>query len=237
MKALADLPEVAPTRDESRAIRLSVLQEVAPRLRGSRPWGRRLYAAAGALALVAAGVVGVSVLNPGGSGPQKAAAPLRDQAAPSQVLEFSSSDEVVPVVAARPEVIQGVRRYRVADVARKLPEALEEAQLSGRADAASQARSRAQQGEDASDPPALFEAPSGESVQGRSAGDCLRETLRSQSYPLIPLLSRAAIFEGEPVWLLVYSWTTSKAPNAPLDRVQVWLVSQQDCQERYYSSF
>ncbi len=249
MKALAGLLEVGPDRDESRAIRLRVLQVAAPRRRagpypahplrhaqGLGTWGRRLYAAAGVLALVAAGIVGISVLGPGGRSVDRAVFPLRARDTPGQVLEFTSSDQVLAAVAARPEVIRGVRRYRVADVASRQPEALEkaaEAPVPSRESAG-----RVQQGEDSSPPSVLFEAaPSGEPVQGRSVEECLRETLRSQPYPLIPLLSSAAAFKGEPVWLLVYSWTSSEAANAPLDRVQVWLVSRQDCQERYYSSF
>ena len=61
---------------------------------------------------------------------------------------------------------------------------------------------------------------------GRS---CLDKVLDAQPYALAPLLARKAQFQGRAAWALVYAWTPSKDPSAKLDRVQVWILSAEDC--------
>lgn len=221
-RAVASLPEVAPTPDESRAIRLGVLGRAGPRPLWRSP---RLLGALSAAAVAALAFAGISTLRSRpertgtlleAGGPPVAAAPVRD---------FQSDEEVREAVADDPRVIAGVDRYTVADVGTRQAAALEALGRSEPAPAETAAAERA---------PAAALGDAGE----RSAGDCLGEILRSQPYPMMPLVARPSGFKGTPAWLLVYAFTNEQGnEKARLDRVQVWLVTRTGCSPLHFSRF
>ncbi|MGH2703536.1 MAG: zf-HC2 domain-containing protein [Actinomycetota bacterium] len=246
MAALASLPDAPPTADESRAIRLAVLERTgAAPTAARRPLIQRLFPALAGVALLIAGVVGFVLLRP--TRPSHQAAERQqvvDKAATSAgagaqgPLELTSGEQVRDVVLAQPEVAGAGRKFTVADVGRRQEHAV-----------ASVASRYSAKGGDtntggAPAAPALPSttgstdaARSAQSSQVRSLEDCLAATLETQPYPLMPLLARPAFYQAEPVYLLVYAWTTSTDGEARLDRLQAWLVTQTDCTPRHYSQF
>lgn len=233
--ATAALPEVTPTADESRAIRLAVIERAAK----SRRFAPRAWALIGGVAVVAAGVAGYGLLNRGG--PENV---TQAGTAEGPALAFLSEREVKITVESLKEVKQGAGRYTVDDVGAKQSKALASFDTSADDEAAeSTTTSRTTYGATSSEARTGEKQPaSGIARAGPEAdlGDCLRIVLSSQPYPMMPVLARAATFKDAPAWLLVYAWTASTDPNAPLDRIQVWLVDRTRCSPDaalYYASF
>jgi hypothetical protein len=198
--AIAALPEVSPTPDESRKIRLAVVQSrraFLPRISHTP----QAWLAAGAVALLVAGVVGVALLRPGT--PASELSQTAYESGPP--IDLQSPEQTRDVVLANSEVKAGVGRFRVADVGAKQEEALALA------------------------PPEPTDARPGQAAEGASLTSCLRSVLQSQPYPMMPLVARPATYQGKPAWLLVYAWTSSSADEASLDRLQIWVVDRQQC--------
>lgn len=221
-RAVASLPEVAPTPDESRAIRLGVGDRAGPRPLWRSP---RLLGTLSAAAVAALAFAGISTLRsrPEGTGAlQEAAAPP----VAAEIRDFENAEEVREAVADDPQVIAGVDRYTVADVGTRQAAALE---ALGRSEPAPTETAAADE-----QAPAAALGGAGE----RSAGDCLGEVLRSQPYPMMPLVARPSGFKGAPAWLLVYAFTNEQGnEKARLDRVQVWLVTRTGCSPLHFSRF
>lgn len=231
VQAVASLPEVAPTPDEARAIRLAVLGGAPAGAPARRPWGARLWAAAGAVGLLGAGIVGYAVLRSSGAR-QEAGLAARPPAAldSAAATEFASDDDVRTLLSSRPDVIDGVRRYRVADVGAGQAEAV--ASLATAAGPASGVEKDAAQTSRAAAPGAATTPPE------RPIGACLRQVLREWPYPTMPIAAEPAVYVGQEAWLLVFAWTPSTSDgNAPLDRVMVRLVSRTDCSTLNHSDF
>lgn len=210
MQALSALPEVTPTTDESRAIRLAVIEARA------RPRTWRIVAAlAGATAVIAA-VGGAILLGSEETDTTTAASERTLEAAAASELDFAENSEVNGMVASLAEVKSGTGRFKVSDVGAEQSQALE---AYAREEAAPASSDQSSAG---AEPKA---APSA-TTTGVALEDCLKATLRSQPYPMMPLTARPARYKGTPSWLLVYAWTRSTEATASLDRIQIWLFDR-----------
>lgn len=221
---VAALPQVKPTPDESRAIRIRVLEEME---RTRRP-ARRVWAAAGAVALLGAGVFGFLALS---RGPREAGPPAAmKESLDEGPLIFDSEREVTQIVASHPQVRAGLDRYRVGDVGTRQQEALE---------AFGPSEMAAMPADTSSQAPEAGEArTSAATAAERTIGDCLRTILRGQPFPLMPILARPAVFKGTPGYLLVYAWTRSADnENARLNLTQVWVVDRVSCTVLHFQQF
>jgi anti-sigma factor RsiW len=251
--ALASLPDVSPTADESRAIRLAVLERAgAPPAAARRPLLQRLFPALAGVAVLLVGVVGFALLRPDRPSHQAAERQQGDKAATSAgagaagPLELASGEQVRDVVLGLPEVAGARSRFTVADVGRRQQQALTSvaSRYAGTGGDKSPGGEPSAGIAPAAPVPASTEgsteaarAPEGGPPEVRSLQDCLASTLETQPFPLMPLLARPAVYQGEPVYLLVYAWTASTDGEARLDRLQAWLVTQTECTPRHYSQF
>lgn len=242
---VAALPPLRITVDEHRRLRQAVLNaRPATSRAGGLGWVR--WALAGGLVLAAVAVFSISFL--GNGDPERGEEALTEAAAPSSAgFNFTSRDQVDETVAALPEVLAGLGRYRAEDAATA-------ARNSAKAPAsqpAPMARSDTPGGAEQFSAPALAPTPppAPESAAGAAQDDltmlednessfifsnaaadfCLERVAATQHYPMVPLLARQATFEGTQAWLLVFAWTAESDPNAPLDRSQTWLVTPEDC--------
>lgn len=224
MNAVRSLPAVEPTKDEFRAIReaVSAVLEGAAR----KPGFTRAWAIAGAVALVAVGVFGFIASSALKSQRSDTTASRPLESAESQgPLAFSSPEEVRDSVLANPQVQEGVTRYRVKDIGTRQQQVLASFEQGEEEDSAAPAATAAGQTAPAK-PPA------------KPLGTCLREILRGQPYPVMPILARSALFQGTPTYLLVYAFTrSSDNESARLDLVQSWVVDQAACTPLNYQQF
>lgn len=213
MNAVASLPEIIPTPDEARTIRLAVIGRLS---KFPRFW--RMWVAAAGVAAVLVGISSVTVLTRGPGEIQTTAGSAEDMGSiESETLVFASPEEVRSAALSLPEVQEGAGRYRVADVGAEQSEAV--GAVSGEDRVAGGAALRARGASEAEESAAV-EVP---------LQECLSTILQSQPYPMMPVAARAAIFKGAPAWLLVYAWTNSTDENARLDRIQVWVVGRSNC--------
>lgn len=215
VSAVCSLPAAAPTADESRALRQQILRRMGRRGR-MRWWPTpRAWAGAGALGLVLLGAVaGYSLLRPQ-PGQQAVTPPVTADSLAQAPLELASAEDVRSAVSSQPEVLAGVQRYRVADVAGNESRTFVVPKSIGGDTAELVA-------------PAPREA-AGSAAPEQSAQSCMTQVLEAQTNPSAPLLARAARYRGRPAWLLVYAWTDSAEREARLDRILVYLVSRADC--------
>lgn len=209
--ALSHLPEITPTPDESRALRLGV-REALP---SGRRWLRAPagLALAGGLGLVLAAFVAFAVFFGGGQrqqldGSNKEAAPALGGL---ESGDLSSEDQIVAMVRSDPEVAEKRRAYTVADVGRSQEKVLRQYAYTG------------ESGE-------RLGAAESDSAGERTLGFCLEAILRSQRAPTMPVSAAPVTYQGEPAYLLVYVYTDSNADDARLDKVQVWVVARVRCE-------
>lgn len=221
---LASIPDVSPTADESRAIRRALEEATtSPRL------APRFWTAAGAAAFLLVATLGYVFMRGGPSIDSVTEERGEGLASGAAIppIDFQSEDEVKEVVAAQPEVTSALARYRVSDVGASQEEvvaALPEPITAGEAQAETTDRSFFSRAATAPTP-----SPT------RTASECLRTILRSQPYPLMPVMARSATYRGTPAWLLVYVWTNkSDDPDARLDMLQIWLVDRDQCSPLLY---
>lgn len=228
MLAVASLPEEVPTSDESRAIRLAVIQARASR----RPAWQRWAALSGAAALFV-GIVGTgAVLLRDGSTrnePTSGLALDSAQRAGSEEVVFDSDDAVRDGVGALPELSGATGRYRVRDVGTQQAQALE-GFASSPAFAESSEKAAGARGESKGAPARSSAADSTEVP----LATCLKTILRSQPYSMMPVAARPAIYKGTPAWLLIYAFTSSTDEDASLDRIQAWLFPRTRCSPEDY---
>lgn len=227
--AVSRLAEVGPTPDESRSIRLAVIEgkkrKVLP----------RVWALAGGVAMVVAGFTVYAALHQRTPQQTTGAALSRFDEA-SAPLVFGSDEEVRKAVMSMSEVTEGAARYRVSDVGTKQSGILAlygHSETPKAAGAPAPAEKSAQQSSD-------LALDSGETGVRLSKGDCLAAILRSRPYAMMPVLAREVRFKSTSAWLFVYAWTSSTSARAPLDRIQVWIISTPDCspdRPLYYASF
>lgn len=134
---------------------------------------------------------------------------------PSTLLELraieaiDSDSDIRSIVEGDPQVKASLGRYRVSDVGSEKDQA-----------PAAQA------------PRGNFDGADTESIES-----CTAKVRRTQSYPMISALARSVTFKTQPAYLLVYLWTSSTQDDAPLDRVQAWVVSPSQCATLTYVSF
>jgi hypothetical protein len=240
------LPPLRVTADEHRRLRQAVLN-ARPASSGARGLGRLRWALAGGLVVAAVAVLSISFLGNGASEPGDEA--LTEAAGPSPAgFNFTNQNQVDETVAALPEVLAGLGRYRAEDAGAYA------ARNSAKAPAgqpAPLARSDTPGAAEQFSAPALVPTPppAPESAAGAAPDDltmlednessftfsnaaadaCLERVAATQHYPMVPLLARQATFEGTQAWLLVFAWTAEPDPNARLDRSQTWLVTPEDC--------
>jgi hypothetical protein len=244
---LAALPPVRVTVDEHRTLRQAVLDA---RPAGSRAGGLgwMQWALAGGLVIAAVAVFSVSFF--GNRGAEQGGEALTEAAAPSAAaFDFTDRNQVDETVAALPEVLAGLGRYRAEDA--RTSAARNSAKGPGQP--APMARSDTPSDGDQFSAPALAPTPPPAPESGSGAASapddltmlednessftfsnaaadaCLNRVAATQHYPMVPLLARQATFEGTQAWLLVFAWTAEPDPNAPLDRSQTWLVTPEDC--------
>lgn len=211
-----DLPE--PTADQHRALRQAILD---------RPVRRRFFFAhpafVGSLAVASLAAVAVVTLRP--KPVEKASTVAQGGlAARIESFDFASDTDIRSSVAGLPEVTEA--RFTAEDVGVKQEEAYSAALGSSEAGASKAAES----GTDQAAPQQETSRAAGAGADPQVAGsNCSRKILRTQPYPMIPLLIRSATYKKQPAWLLVYAWTASQARNAPLNQIQVWLVDPAKC--------
>jgi hypothetical protein len=219
MAAMSALPEVAPTSDETRALR-QVLIDKKPR--GSLV-ARRAWTLAGGLALIVAAFVGFLVLGPSGRR-DFTASPSR-QAKTVASTAMSSPEEVAAAVNADSEVKANLGRYKVSDVPKQEQslQAFDDVKAAQPA-AAPQSESSAQS---KAEPAAGTASPTTEPQ--KSLGTCLRAWLARQKLPTIPITGKAIEYQGRPAWLLIYAYSRSTSAESPLNLIQVYIVSRANC--------
>lgn len=214
MRAVRALASVEPTSDESRAIKRAVLEKTS-RGPGFKWTFTRTWALAGAAALVVAGIFGYFATSRFSR--QTADTAAIRQAAPAGAeapFVFDSPEQLRDAVLANPEVKEGLDRYRVKDVGTLQQQAL----------------ASLEQNESAVDATARGISSEAKAVPAKTLSSCLREVLRGQPFPVMPILARDAVFQGTPAYLLIYAYTVhSDDENARLNLVQSWVVDQAAC--------
>jgi hypothetical protein len=239
---LAQLPPIRVTVDEHRTLRQAVLN-AGPAGARRRGLGWLQWSLAGGLVLVAVTVLSLSYFGNGGaSGDGEAVTEAGAPAASG--FNFTNRNQVDETVAALPEVLAGLGRYKAEDARSSARNSL---QAPGQGPGTALGRSDTPEAAEQFSAPAPAVAPdaAGRSAQddltmlqdnessftfsNAAADDCLGRVAATQDYPMVPLLARQATFEGRQAWLLVFAWTAESDPNAPLDRSQTWLVTPEDC--------
>lgn len=207
--ALASLPQVNPDPDEARAIRTAILER-----RRRRPVfaGARLWALSGSIAGLLLITVAVAVVRD--RGVERASAP----ALVGAPADFATEEEVRSTVLGDPRIQDGLRRYRLSDVGERQAQVAQALAPEDEAPAAESAEGDGQ--------PQAQDQTRGTQ---RSLAFCLRSVMRSITYPVMPLAARPATFKGQVAWLLVFAYTTSTDEDAPLDRLQIWVVDRLEC--------
>lgn len=217
--AVSRLDDVAVTADEHRMIR----QAVVSARPGIRRWGP-IWGLAGATVLVVVGVFGFLRLQTRSSDVSTGTAgKLLSGPQSSRSLDFVSDEQIRSVVASQGQVVAGIDKYTVADVGTHQEPAIHQA-LSSTTAASTARKSRA------AEDPAVGESLSEPAAFNPTAGQiCVRKVLRSQPYPMIPLLAKQATYKQKPAWLLVYAFTADQTSTSRLDRAQIWLISPEEC--------
>ena len=215
--AVSTLESVAPSPNESREIRQAVLQAAA---RKPSIWitPARLAGALGAVVLLGAGVLGLSIMNDesGGRTSPGAGREAASDAAFDPVTEhnFNTPQEILAVVEADPAVVEGASMYEVADVGQRQLSELERTTVAGE------------------------EAEAGMSQPGDEGAvtpvhtplwGCQRKVLQSKPYPTMPITARPAVYQGEKAWMLIFAFSYSQEETEALDRIRVQLVRRTDC--------
>lgn len=229
-----DLPQ--PSADQHRALRQAILDV---------PARRRFFFAhpafVGGIALASLAAVAVVALRP--KPVEKASTVAQgDLAARIESFDFASDDDIRSSVARLPEVTNA--RFTSEDIGTEQEGAYSVALGSSEAGSPKSMRS----GADQDAPQQKTSRAAGSGIDPQVAGsNCSRKILKTQPYPMIPLLIRSATYKQQPAWLLVYAWTASQAQNAPLNQIQVWLVDPAKCADltgddlinatHHYSSF
>ncbi len=213
--ALTALELPQPSADQHRALRQAILD---------RPVRRRFFLAhpafVGGLAVALLAAVAVVTLRPK---PVQDASTVAQggQAARIESFDFASDTDIRSSVARLPEVTKA--RFTAEDIGTEQEGAYSQALGSSEAKAM-------QSGADQPAPQQEASRSAGSGIDPQVAGsNCSRKILKTQPYPMIPLLIRSATYEKQPAWLLVYAWTASQARNAPLNQIQVWLVDPAKC--------
>lgn len=212
---LASLPPKSLSSEASRELRKAVLEKAPGRRRRQR-WG----AVAGAIGLAAAVLIGVVVL------PDLLGRPGTVDEEAAELAAFPSSfadaSELEAAVRDDPEVTRALDAYTVSDVA-----GTQESEV-GRLSAPSEAEQA-----DAPSGSASLEADSSPTTQE----GCLRLVLSKVDYPMIPVLSRSITYQGVDSFLYVFAWTDDDRPDAPLDRIQIWVMTASECTQQLYLSY
>lgn len=246
---VASLPQVWLTADEHRDLRQAVL---ASRRARRVPWSARYlqWAAAGGLVLVALVAISLGFLRGTDSGGDAASEALTEAAAPTgPAFDFSSGAEVDRTVASLPEVAAGLNRYRPEDAPARRSVTSGAGSGRGSAGAASddttlqapaaQPRPAAEEDSANSGAPApqaqapeLFAgADQAPGFSNEAADACLQRVASTQTYPMVGLLAREATFQGAPVWLLVFAYSSDPEVGEPMDRWQTWIVPPAECRD------
>jgi hypothetical protein len=221
--ALASIPEEPPTADQTRALRQALLARRPTRWLRLAPaaWA----AAGGAAILFVAFVMFATLRRPSEDKPT--AAPQR--AVPTEVLAISGdpvgSQRLVTFIQEDAEIKAQVGKYRVSDVRSKQEEALADFGAAGAPAAAS-----AQRQAESAQRPASDSAAAASPLPDRSLGYCLRAWVKFRPNPTIPITGRRADFQGQAAWLLVYAYSPTDDPNAPLDHLTILVVRQAGCE-------
>lgn len=217
-----ELPE--PTTDQHRKLRQAILdQQVKRHFFLGRP------AVAGGLAVALLAAIAIaSIRSPRPQQDQTGSLTSGGMAIEEQSFDFESDAEIRSSVVSLPEVTEA--RFTTEDVGTEQEGAYSAAADSSEAEEnaldASAGGSQQASGQQATSRAA------GSSIDPQAAGTtCSRKILKTQPYPMIPLLIRHATYKQQSAWLLVYAWTASQERNAPLDQVQVWLVDPAKCAE------
>ncbi|MGH2811339.1 MAG: hypothetical protein ACRDI1_01320, partial [Actinomycetota bacterium] len=170
-------------------------------------------ALAGGLGLVLAAFVAIAVFF--GGSQRTSLDRSAEEAAPAvgslASQDLSSEAEIAEAVRSDSEVAEKRRAYTVADVGASQESAL---------------RAFASSGE----PGDRLGAAESDRAGERSLAFCLEAILRTQRRPTMPASAAAVIYQGEPAYLLIYVYTDSNAHDAPLDKVQVWVVDRVGCE-------
>ncbi|GAC1368986.1 MAG: hypothetical protein NVSMB32_13960 [Actinomycetota bacterium] len=250
IRSVATLPGVVPTPEETRAIRQAVLN----RAKGSVPvplaagWRRRLswqlYAAAGAAAVLVAGLVGYAALRaPNHTAASSAAAP--GLAALPAPLALSSGAAAQAFAAAQPAVEQGLRtltpaaapaatsRFFAELAGGPLPGAVPgaAAPLTGLAAPALPAPSPSSQEQ-------LRDSGLAPPFSPGSLAACVQAVLGGLPAPAAPLQASEATYQGTPAWLVVFATAPPGSGGAtPLSQGQVFVQSRPGCTTLDHSSF
>ena len=215
--AVSTLESMSPSPEESREVRQAVLQAAA---RKPSVWltPARLAGALGAVVLLGAGVLGLSVMNDEseeGTSPLARKESASDAAiAPVTEHNFNTPQEILAVVQADPAVVEGASMYEVADVGQRQLSALERTTVAGEE---AEAGISHPGDEDAATP-----------VHTPLWG-CQRKVLQSKPYPTMPITARPAAYKGEKAWMLVFAFSYSHEETEALDRIRVQLVRRTDC--------
>jgi len=232
---LRALPQVNPSPSESLALRRTLLENVPVRTRAASVASTFLkrtrphrpspgWAIAGLIGLVAVAAAGWAVLRP--ADPSFNADSARNTASEVR-FEFDDDQQIRETLSNHPDIQSGTEKYTVEDVGTSQDEASGEVLSRAGPPPQGAAKDQAEGGQ----------ATEGGGPAAASAGSCLEAVLRRISYPAMPVLARSAVFKQEPAWVLAYAYTTNVKRDAPLNRVQVWIVRPQNCETLHYSSF
>lgn len=226
--SLGALEEVAPTAEESRTLRNTLMQRAPRRLPGR---GLTALAGAGALAAAALALVFFVFNPPARQGDGGTALQQQESSGQPSGFEFASEEDVRDTVPELAEVTSGWKRYTVADVGRSQDEQIE--RLTGQEvpGATGGQFGEAQSESRTAESLATDQAAAG--VRG-----CLDWVLRTQPYPMMPLMAEEALFKEVPAWMLVFAYRSdSDTDDDPLDRIQVQILRRSDCNQLHYWSF
>jgi hypothetical protein len=228
--SLRSLEEVAPTAEESRELRRTLTQP-APRRWASR--GLTAVVGAGALTAAALALVFFVFNPPARQGGQDTTLEQQESSGVPSGFEFASEEDVRDTVPGLAEVTSGWRRYTVADVGRSQDEQIE--RLTGEDPVA---RGEGQLGSERADTPEAGGALSSDVAGAATIRECLDGVLRTQPYPMMPLMAEDAWFKETPAWMLVFAYRAdSDEDDDPLDRIQVQILRRTDCNQLHYWTF
>lgn len=258
--AVAALPEAGPTPAEAAAIRRAVISAMPsagpagagrPHRDGLGAWRQRLswrlYAAAGAVALVVVGLGGYVVLrSPSQSQRTTAAAPARSatptgagaEAAPVPLASspvLGSSDQARAYAVALPGVSQSLGAVNAASA----PSAT--ARFFAGLAAPSGSRQSAQATAGFSASPQVPAAAPGAGADAATPGGlaaCMTQVLASLPSPDVPLAASEVLFQGQPAWLLVVATASPGAPvGQPLGVGNAFVMSRPGCATLEHTTF
>lgn len=220
-RLVAGLGEVTVDADAHRVIRQAVLTQT--KAGPARRW--RLVAASGTALLIVAGGAWFATSGRQMKGGEVASGLRAD----SEALSFDDEGAVRDAVVKDPAVIAGLKSYRVRDVG----ETKRKLALQDTGGGSGTTSGAATEADDRSSGPSAGSSTDKLAAHARTFAvpvtECLDRVLASQPYPMVPLVTTDARFKGAPAWLFVFAWTTSTADDARLDRLQIWLMGQDDC--------